>query len=182
MAQGLGAHPQRRPNEAETARWPGADTDMGTCVTLQYPYAALMKKSGPSQGPSIEDALGVLLSTAAPLLGALGANPSQDGLAVDRNADDPAGGGLSSGHRAVAVAAAALETSIVRGGQVPPPSTVGCSCVYIVRRSDGWFYCGETDNIAGMLWQQHSQCLWCFGCSIAVHVQAGWRRTGGRDG
>jgi hypothetical protein len=32
---------------------------------------------------------------------------------------------------------------------VPPPSTVNMSCVYIVRRSDGYFYCGESDDIRG---------------------------------
>lgn len=33
--------------------------------------------------------------------------------------------------------------------QNPPPSTVGCSCVYVVRRKDGWFYCGQTDDLRG---------------------------------
>ena len=32
---------------------------------------------------------------------------------------------------------------------MPPPSTVGCSCVYVVRREDGFFYCGESDDIKG---------------------------------
>lgn len=40
---------------------------------------------------------------------------------------------------------------IVRGRQVPPPSTVGCSCVYVLRRSDGRFYCGQTDELKGRL-------------------------------
>lgn len=39
----------------------------------------------------------------------------------------------------------------MRGGEVPPPSTVGCSCVYIVRRGDGRFYCGQTDELKGRL-------------------------------
>lgn len=34
-------------------------------------------------------------------------------------------------------------------GKVPPPSTVGCSCVYVLRRTDGFFYCGESDDIKG---------------------------------
>ena len=34
---------------------------------------------------------------------------------------------------------------------MPPPSTVGCSCVYIVRRGDGRFYCGQTDELRGRL-------------------------------
>ncbi len=36
---------------------------------------------------------------------------------------------------------------MVRAGQVPPPATVGHSCVYVVRRLDGAFYCGETDDL-----------------------------------
>lgn len=35
---------------------------------------------------------------------------------------------------------------------MPPPSTVGCSTVYIVRRADGFFYCGESDDIKGAFW------------------------------
>lgn len=31
----------------------------------------------------------------------------------------------------------------IRAGQRPPPRTVGLSCIYVVRRSDGWFYVGE---------------------------------------
>lgn len=34
---------------------------------------------------------------------------------------------------------------------MPPPSTVGCSCVYILRRGDGRFYCGQTDELKGRL-------------------------------
>ena len=40
---------------------------------------------------------------------------------------------------------------MVRGGEVPPPSTVGHSCVYILRRLDGRFYCGQTDELKGRL-------------------------------
>jgi len=46
---------------------------------------------------------------------------------------------------------------VVRGGQVPPPSTVGCSCVYIVRRGDGRFYCGQTDELKGRLNRHRSK-------------------------
>lgn len=38
---------------------------------------------------------------------------------------------------------------VLGAGKVPPPSTAGCSCVYVVRRSDGYFYCGESDDIKG---------------------------------
>ena len=44
-----------------------------------------------------------------------------------------------------------LHYQIVRAGQVPPPSTVGCSCIYVLRRNDGRFYCGQTDNMKGGL-------------------------------
>ncbi|DBA98847.1 TPA: hypothetical protein ACH3X1_014607 [Trebouxia sp. C0004] len=50
-----------------------------------------------------------------------------------------------------------LQVQVVRGGQVPPPSTVGCSCVYIVRRGDGRFYCGQTDELKGRLNRHRSK-------------------------
>lgn len=34
---------------------------------------------------------------------------------------------------------------------MPPPSTVGRSCLYVLRRSDGRFYCGQTDELKGRL-------------------------------
>ncbi|KAK9829858.1 hypothetical protein WJX72_008283 [[Myrmecia] bisecta] len=39
------------------------------------------------------------------------------------------------------------QYQLVLPGRVPPPSTVNSSCVYVVRRADGYFYCGETDDI-----------------------------------
>ena len=44
-----------------------------------------------------------------------------------------------------------LALQIIRAGEVPPPSTVGASCVYILRRVDGRFYCGETDSLKSRL-------------------------------
>ncbi len=44
-----------------------------------------------------------------------------------------------------------LCEQVVRAGQVPPPATVGHSCVYVVRRPDGAFYCGETDDLKSAL-------------------------------
>lgn len=32
-------------------------------------------------------------------------------------------------------------------GQAPAPSTVGTSCVYVLRRPDGFFYVGSTDSL-----------------------------------
>ena len=43
------------------------------------------------------------------------------------------------------------QLQVVRAGEVPPPSTVGCSCVYVVRRGDGRFYGGQTDDLKGRL-------------------------------
>jgi len=37
----------------------------------------------------------------------------------------------------------------VRGGEVAPPAAAGWTVVYVLRRSDGWVYCGETDNLGG---------------------------------
>ncbi|CAL8466240.1 g5776 [Coccomyxa elongata] len=47
-----------------------------------------------------------------------------------------------------------LTVQVLGAGKVPPPSTAGCSCVYVVRRSDGYFYCGESDDIKARL-QRH---------------------------
>lgn len=41
--------------------------------------------------------------------------------------------------------------SLVRKGWSPPPAVVGRSCVYVVRRSDGYFYCGESDDLPARL-------------------------------
>ena len=34
---------------------------------------------------------------------------------------------------------------------VPPAAARAWTCVYVLRRSDGWAYCGETDDLAGRL-------------------------------
>ncbi|BDA51431.1 probable DNA mismatch repair protein MutS at C-terminar half [Coccomyxa sp. Obi] len=47
-----------------------------------------------------------------------------------------------------------LKVQVLGAGKVPPPSTAGCSCVYVVRRADGYFYCGESDDIKARL-QRH---------------------------
>ena len=71
----------------------------------------------------------------------------------------------SSGSAAAEIAAAAaaaaegpgssgcelLQVHYVRKGQDPPPRTVGCACVYVVRREDGCFYVGESSSrLAGL--------------------------------
>ena len=50
-----------------------------------------------------------------------------------------------------------VSLQVVRGSEVPPPSTVGCSCVYIFRRGDGRFYCGQTDDLKGRLSRHRSK-------------------------
>ncbi|KAL0046056.1 hypothetical protein WJX82_001167 [Trebouxia sp. C0006] len=95
-------------------------------------------------GPSIEDAAQLLSSVAQPLSSGSSQNPhgklthpySPEGFTSD--VQD-------------------LQIQVVRGGQVPPPSTVGCSCVYIVRRGDGRFYCGQTDELKGRLNRHRSK-------------------------
>lgn len=39
----------------------------------------------------------------------------------------------------------------MRSNEVPAPGAAAWTCVYILRRSDGWMYCGETDNLTGRL-------------------------------
>ena len=43
------------------------------------------------------------------------------------------------------------EAGIVHVDDVPPPAARAWSCVYVLRRGDGWAYCGETDDLGGRL-------------------------------
>ncbi len=43
----------------------------------------------------------------------------------------------------------AVRLQAIGPGQQPSAATVGSSCVYICQRSDGFFYCGQTDDIRG---------------------------------
>ena len=47
--------------------------------------------------------------------------------------------------------------SLVRAGWSPPPAVVGRSCVYVVRRFDGYFYCGESDDLVARLASHRSR-------------------------
>ena len=40
---------------------------------------------------------------------------------------------------------------VVGVDDVPPAAARAWTCVYVLRRSDGWAYCGETDDLAGRL-------------------------------
>ncbi|KAK3264318.1 DNA mismatch repair ATPase msh1 [Cymbomonas tetramitiformis] len=51
----------------------------------------------------------------------------------------------------------AIHYGMIRAGQAPPPMVVGRACVYVVRYSKGWFYCGETDDLAGRVRSHRSR-------------------------
>lgn len=40
-----------------------------------------------------------------------------------------------------------MTTQVVAAGTRPPPSCSARSCVYVVRRPDGMFYCGQSDDL-----------------------------------
>ncbi|KAL3131455.1 hypothetical protein ABBQ38_007763 [Trebouxia sp. C0009 RCD-2024] len=138
-------------------------------ATLPNPSQVEMQSPVSIGGPTIEDAAHLLRSVAHPLLASLSshqagldsasdASPEAKQAQQAQQAAQPNG----NGHHAVAhsppyggsdeaVDADQLQIQVVRGGEVPPPSTVGCSCVYILRRGDGRFYCGQTDELKGRL-------------------------------
>jgi hypothetical protein len=39
------------------------------------------------------------------------------------------------------------DAQYVRRGQAPGPATVGSSCIYVLRRPDGFFYAGSTEAL-----------------------------------
>lgn len=70
----------------------------------------------------------------------------------------------------------------MRRGQQPGPATVGCSCVYVLRRPDGYFYAGSTEAIGDRL-KSHRQVkpdvLNKYArdrCVGQIDAWAGWRR------
>ena len=36
---------------------------------------------------------------------------------------------------------------VLAPGTMPPPFTSACSCVYVLKRGDGMFYCGQSDDL-----------------------------------
>ena len=42
-----------------------------------------------------------------------------------------------------------VRTQVMPAGTAPPPSSTDRSCVYVVKRPDGMFYCGQSDRLAG---------------------------------
>ncbi|KAL0023521.1 hypothetical protein WJX79_006936 [Trebouxia sp. C0005] len=109
-------------------------------------------------GPSIEDAAQLLSSVAQPLFLTLHSQQS-DSLhdSQDQQVDSQQLSQHSHVLQTVNENDLQIQVQVVRGGQVPPPSTVGCSCVYIVRRGDGRFYCGQTDELKGRLNRHRSK-------------------------
>jgi len=45
----------------------------------------------------------------------------------------------------------------IRSHQVPPPDLGNRSCVYIMRTPDGWFYCGESDDVQARITSHRSR-------------------------
>ena len=43
------------------------------------------------------------------------------------------------------------RVGLLKMGQEPPPNVTKWTCVYVIRRSDGYAYCGETDDLASRL-------------------------------
>lgn len=41
-----------------------------------------------------------------------------------------------------------MHAQVVLAGTKPPPSIASRSCVYVIKRCDGMFYCGQSDNLA----------------------------------
>jgi len=85
---------------------------------------------------SLTDAGRVLASTAKHVVSALTAVPDKSN---------------SKSSTQIAVAYPQFKVYFVRAGELPPPSTVGESAVYVIRRSDGWWYCGSTDSMTDRL-------------------------------
>ncbi|KFM25783.1 DNA mismatch repair protein MutS [Auxenochlorella protothecoides] len=93
---------------------------------------------------SLAEAGELLAQTASRVLEQLGA----PGAASAGRSPAPAIDALSPPESPGPTPAPALSPlAVVRAGQTPPPRTVGLSCVYVVRRTDGWFYVGSTDSI-----------------------------------
>ena len=42
---------------------------------------------------------------------------------------------------------AGVDAQVVLAGTRPPPSIASRSCVYVIKRSDGMLYCGQSDNL-----------------------------------
>ena len=88
---------------------------------------------------SLEDAAAVLSSAAAAVL------------------KQPSLSSFPSSPPQTAFQAPPPAASLVRAGWSPPPAVVGRSCVYVVRRADGYFYCGESDDLVARLASHRSR-------------------------
>ena len=116
--------------------------------------ASLSRESAPplaSTPPlfSLEDAAAVLSSAAAAVL-------KQQQQQQQQQQSPPwslpsSSSTLSSPLQTASFQAPPPAASLVRAGWSPPPAVVGRSCVYVVRRADGYFYCGESDDLVARL-------------------------------
>jgi hypothetical protein len=61
----------------------------------------------------------------------------------------------------------------VRAAEVPPPAASAWTCVYVLLRSDGWVYCGETDNLAGRLEAHRATALREYNASVVKNNGGG---------
>lgn len=91
---------------------------------------------------SLTDAGRVLASTAKHVVSALTTVPEKSNSSNSTSSATPP--------RAIE-AHTQVKVYFVRAGELPPPSTVGESAVYVIRRSDGWWYCGSTDSMTDRL-------------------------------
>ena len=100
---------------------------------------------------SLEDAAAVLSSAAAAVLQqALSLSPSSSSSSSSPSLQ------TSSPHPSL-FHAPSPAASLVRAGWAPPPAVVARSCVYVVRRADGYFYCGESDDLMARLTAHRSR-------------------------
>ncbi|KAL4544776.1 hypothetical protein Ndes2526B_g00720 [Nannochloris sp. 'desiccata'] len=92
--------------------------------------------SPPSPAYGLTQAAVLLEGTATAVLQALKANnnPSSPSHVVEPSPNIQPSNGTIQAH-------------LIPVGMIPPVRTVGASCVYIVRRSDGWYYVGSSDSL-----------------------------------
>ena len=89
------------------------------------------------------DAAGELLArTACQVLARLTDNREGASTEASKIQDDAPCVSAETGGQSELPPSAPATVCFVRAGQRPPPRTVGLSCVYVVRRIDGWFYVG----------------------------------------
>ena len=94
------------------------------------------------------------------------------------NLSYPAAAAAAAG-RVVDLEHQAEEVRFVREKEVPPIAASGWTVVYVLRWSNGWCYCGETDNLEARLKTHRANAK----SSGAAHVEAAYVRvrSGGKS-